>query len=68
MMSTEMILSICTEPLDCQRLARADQAILTLEESKDGKITAQRIMDFFTGYARGYNEAIKAVKRGDIKI
>lgn len=68
MMSTEQIIKMCTDPLDCQRVARANLALHTIQESEDKKQTCERIIDFFNGFARGYDEAVKAVKRGDIKI
>jgi len=65
MMTPEFILSVTKDPVECRQLARADKALLTLEG--DG-VNVDRILDFFIGYARGYEEALAAVKKGDVKV
>ncbi|MBQ8979632.1 MAG: hypothetical protein IJ080_07755 [Oscillospiraceae bacterium] len=65
MMTPEFILSVTKDPVECSQLARADKALLTLEGDN---VAIDRILDFFTGYARGYEEALAAVRKGEVKI
>lgn len=67
MITPEIILNVTKDPLDCLRIARADKALLTLE--LEGKFSdTDRVIDFFTGFARGYQEALECVRKGEVKV
>lgn len=62
MLTTDTILGITKNSTDCLNIARADKAILTLQaQGRDNDI--DRILDFFMGYARGYEEAMNEMKK-----